>query len=204
MLARIYRQKNPFGLLEAVDIVRRERPLLDLTVDWYGDHLVAESRRSSKWDFRYRQKEAEHYSRLKQTIADRSLQDRFRLHPAVRDVVTLYRMADAVCLPSFYEGTSNVICEAMACGVPLLVSRVSDSPRLVHEGRNGLLFDPESPQDIADAILRFADTPPEARRRMGLDGRRMAEAMLPESAFVDNYIKLIDKILSKNKGRAGV
>lgn len=194
-LARIRGEKNPFGLLDAVEIVRRERPSLRLTVDWHGDPVVAADKRVSKWEFRSRRKWADYHSRLKRTIAERRRQDVFRLHSAVKDPLPLYHAADAVCVPSFIEGTSNVICEAMACGVPLLVSRVSDNPRLVRDGRNGFLFDPKSPEDIAYAIMRFADAPPDARRRMGQEGRRMAETMLPESAFVDRYINLIEKTL---------
>lgn len=194
-LARIRGEKNPFGLLDAVEIVRRERPTLRLTVDWYGDPVVAADKRVSKWEFRSRRKWAEYHSRLNQAIAERCMQDVFRLHPAVKDPAPLYYAADAVCVPSFIEGTSNVICEAMACGVPLLVSRVSDNPRLARDGRNGFWFDPKSPQDIAYAIMRFADTPPDARRKMGLEGRRMAETMLQESVFVERYIDLIEKTL---------
>lgn len=200
-LARIRGEKNPFGLLDAVEIVRRERPSLRLTVDWHGDPVVAADKRVSKWEFRSRRKWAEYHSRLKRTIAERRMQDVFRLHPAVKDPSPLYHAADAVCVPSFIEGTSNVICEAMACGAPLLVSRVSDNPRLVRDGRNGFLFDPKSPQDIAYAIMRFADAPPDARRRMGQEGRRMAETMLPESAFVERYIDLIEKTLLQRRIR---
>lgn len=200
-LARIRGEKNPFGLLDAVEIVRRKRPSLRLTVDWYGDPVAAVDKRVSKWEFRSRRKWAEYHNRLKRAIAERHLQDVFRLRPAVRDPAPLYHSADAVCVPSFIEGTSNVICEAMACGVPLLVSRVSDNPRLVREGRNGFLFDPKSPEDIAYAIMRFAGTPPDARRKMGLEGRRMAETMLQESAFVERYMDLIEKTLQQRQRR---
>ena len=198
--SRIREEKNPVGLLEAMDIVRRERPSLRLTIDWYGDPVAAEEGRAPAWELRSRRRSAEYDRRLRQAIAERGLQDRFRLHPAARDVTPLYRAADAVCLPSFFEGTSNVVCEAMACGVPLLVSRVGDNPRLVRDGCNGLLFDPESPRDIADAILRFADTPAGGRSRMGTESRRIAEATLSEGVFVDRYVTLMDSISTPGAG----
>ena len=199
--SRIREEKNPIGLLEAVDVVRRERPSLRLTIDWYGNPVAADEGRVPGWELRSRRRSAGYHRRLRQAIAERGLQDRFRLHPAARDVTPLYRAADAVCLPSFFEGTSNVVCEAMACGVPLLVSRVGDNPRLVRDGRNGLLFDPESPRDIADAILRFADTPADGRRRMGMESRRIAEATLSESVFVDRYVKLMDQLCRSGERR---
>lgn len=203
-LARIDENKNLHGLLEAVRIVRQKRPSLDLIVDWYGDSVSTASKPVSKWEIRYQQGLAEYHSLSKRTITDWRLQDIFRLHPAVKDVTPLYHAADVVCLPSFYEGTANVICESMACGVPLLVSRVSDNPRLVRDGRNGFLFDPNCPEDIACAIMRFADTLPETRRRMGLEGRRMAEAMLQERVFVERYVDLIEKALLQKRRRGNL
>ena len=195
--ARIDPQKNPFGLLAALDIVRRERPSLQLTVDWYG-----ESSLPGGGDLAGRQRRAQrrlrtYHDRLQDAIVERGLGDRFRLHPAVKDVASLYhstKAVHAVCLPSFFEGTCNAVLEAMACGVPLLVSRVSDNPRLVEEGRNGFLFQPESPADIARAILRFADEPPERRRLMGLESRRLAEALQSPESFVESYVELLDRV----------
>ena len=198
--ARISEEKNPVGLLEAADVVRRERPSLRLTIDWYGGPLTEEGGRVPRWELRPRRDAAEYHRRLRQAVAERGMQDRFRLHPAAREVTPLYRAADAVCLPSFREGTSNVVCEAMACGVPLLVSRVGDNPRLVREGRNGLLFDPRSPRDIADAILRFAGTSAEDRRRMGRESRRIAEAALSENVSLDRYVELMDQVSSQKGG----
>ena len=196
VLARFQPQKNPFGLLEALDIIRRESPSLDLVVDWYGNPIKAAE--PFKWRYRSRLKWANYYRQLEEAIVQYSLQDRFRLHPGVKDVASLYHKADALCLPSFYEGTANVICEAMACGIPLLASHVGDTPRLVEEGRNGLLFDPTSPQDIADTILRFAALPPEARQALGQEGRRMAEATLSSDTFMTHFIDLIEQVRAGN------
>ena len=206
VLARVRPQKNPFALLEAVAIARRERPALAVEVDWYGGLAAGDPGRGSGWARRPRRRRADYRRRLQLAIAEQGLGDRFRLHEASHDVLPLYHAADAVCLPSLYEGTSNVICEAMACGTPVLAGRVSDTPRLVAEGRSGLLFDPRSPRDIAAAILRFAGEPPEARRRMGAEGRRTAEAMLSPDAFVDAWAELVERlVLRRARGpeRAG-
>ena len=98
------------------------------------------------------------------------------------------------------EGTPNVIGEAMACGVPVLASRVSDIPLLVEDGRTGLLFDPGSARDIADAMVRFADLPAEARARMGLEGRRRAEAMLSPETMIGSFIRLMTRLIRDRRG----
>lgn len=194
VLARLVPHKNPLGLLEAVAMLHRDHPALDLVVNWYGGPPVTEKHLDLRWVKESHEERAGYYRELKESIAQKSLQKRFRLHPAAQNVVPLYHEADAVCLPSFYEGTSNVICEAMACGIPLLTSRVSDNPRLVKEGRNGFLFDPSSPQDIANVIMRFADTSPAVRRTMGKEGRKMAESIFSPDLFANRFIKLIDQV----------
>ena len=184
--ARIRPQKNPFGLLEAVDLLRRERSELDITVDWYGEATTGESVRNAR--------RAAWRRALEEEIARRSLEDRFRLREPVEDVAPLYRAADALCLPSFAEGVSNAICEAMACGLPVLASRVSDTPRLVDDGRSGFLFDPRSPADMADAIARLAAMPPAERRAMGLAGRAAVEAGYSLDARLDAWDDLIRRL----------
>lgn len=185
--ARIRPQKNPLGLLEAVDVLRRERPDLDITVDWHGEATTGESARNAR--------RAAWGRALEEEIARRSLKDRFRLHAPVEDMVPLYRAADALCLPSFAEGVSNAIGEAMACGLPVLASRVSDTPRLVEDGRTGFLFDPHSPAEMADAIARLAAMPPAERRAMGLAGRAAVEAGYSLDACLDAWDELIRRLV---------
>ena len=185
--ARIHPVKNPFGLLEALDLLRRERPALDVTVDWRGEAVTGESPRNARRAARRRALEDE--------IARRSLGERFRLREPVEDVVPLYRAADAVCLPSFSEGVANAICEAMACGLPVLASRVSDTPRLVDDGRTGFLFDPRAPADMAEAIARLAAMPPAERRAMGLAGRATIESGYSLEACLDAWEELIARLV---------
>ena len=199
--ARLQPQKNPLGLIEAIAIVRRERPSLDLAADWYGDPIEAAD--GDRWARRARGRQAGYARRVEAAVAERGLGDRFRLHRAAPDAAALYRAADALCLPSLYEGTPNAVLEAMACGTPVLAGRAGDTPRLVADGRSGLLFDARSPRDIADAILRFADMPPEARRRMGREGRATASAMLSPAAFAERWAELVERAIAGRRSGAG-
>ena len=184
VLARVHPQKNPFKLLEAVDIIRQEQPQLSVSVDWYGDTGL---------------QRVDYHAQLKEAIERRSLKEVFRLHSPIKNVEQLYHETDVVCLPSLYEGTPNVVCEAMACGIPVLVSKIGDNSRLVEEGQTGLLFDPSSARDIADTILQFANKPYEVRREMGIMGRKRAEILLSSDSAVDRHVELIREILDKRK-----
>ncbi len=68
------------------------------------------------------------------------------------ELVELYRTAAALVFPSLYEGFGQPPLEAMACGCPVAVSRVASLPEVCGDAAE--YFDPESPEDIAAAVLR--------------------------------------------------
>jgi glycosyltransferase involved in cell wall biosynthesis len=69
--------------------------------------------------------------------------------------------ADLLALPSWAEGTPNVVLEALASGRPVVASRVGGIPDLLVEGHTGLLVSPRDPEDLArglrDALSRRWD-----------------------------------------------
>ena len=151
VLAGYRPEKNPFGMLAAMEQVRRTRPTARVELDWYGATEGVDG-------------QAARYRALRDAVRARGLDRVFRLHGPVTDAARLYREASVVCLPSFFEGCSNVICEASASGVPLIVSDVCDNRRFVLDGVTGFLADPHVPETFGDAILPFPRTP--VRREM--------------------------------------
>lgn len=100
--------------------------------------------------------------------------DRVELTGRVPDeqLVELYRGAAAYLDPTLYEGFGYGALEAMACGAPVVVSDVTSLPEVV--GDAGLLCDPRSPDQFADALARVLgddDLAAELRRR-GLERAR--------------------------------
>ncbi|MEW6716689.1 MAG: glycosyltransferase family 1 protein [Chloroflexota bacterium] len=69
-----------------------------------------------------------------------------------QELPAYYNAADIFVFPSLYEGFGVPVIEAMACGTPVIASNVSSLPEVV--GPAGLLVDPRSPQEFAEAIQR--------------------------------------------------
>lgn len=191
VLARLSPEKNVIRFIEAVNRVREHHPHIGLEVEWYG----ARRRRRAGVFFAPGGKASDaYYQDVINAIARHELQECFRVNGPTKEVRELYRQADVVCMPSLYEGCSNVIAEAMACGIPVLASRVGDNMRLVQEDRNGFLFDPTSVDEMARSIVRFAELSSSERTRLGRQGRRMAEEMLSVDVLTERYTKLIDDV----------
>lgn len=72
-----------------------------------------------------------------------------------RTLAALYRLAAVFAFPSLYEGFGLPPLEAMACGTPVVTSRLSSLPEVV--GEAALLVDPESVEDIADGLARVLE-----------------------------------------------
>lgn len=73
------------------------------------------------------------------------------------DKVALYNLASVFVYPSFYEGFGFPPLEAMACGVPVIVSHTSSLPEVV--GQAGLMIDPYQPDELYRAMREILRDP---------------------------------------------
>jgi glycosyltransferase involved in cell wall biosynthesis len=104
------------------------------------------------------------------------------------DVEMLVPGFDILFSSSVTEGASNVICEAMACAVPCVVTDVGDSAHTV--GDTGIVIPPRDDVRLAKALLDLFEAGPEQRTHIGQRARqRMAETFSMENAISD-YIAL--------------
>ena len=81
-------------------------------------------------------------------LARLGLTRRVHFTGASDDVAAFYALADAFALPTQYEAWGLVIVEAMACGLPVLTSRLAGASVAVRENENGWLL--EHPRDVAE------------------------------------------------------
>jgi glycosyltransferase involved in cell wall biosynthesis len=83
---------------------------------------------------------------------------------------TVFTLACRVVDDGDRDGIPNVMMEAMSTGLPVVSTNVSGIPELVQDGLNGILVESESPEALADALLRIIKDPSLAQR-LGETGR---------------------------------
>jgi glycosyltransferase involved in cell wall biosynthesis len=98
--------------------------------------------------------EVNRYGSLRRSVEAGGLRSDVRFFGFVPDrtLAALYRMASVFAFPSLYEGFGLPPLEAMACGTPVVTSRISSLPEVV--GDAAVLIDPYNIEDIADGLDR--------------------------------------------------
>lgn len=102
------------------------------------------------------------------------------------ELADVYSACDVVVLPSYHEGFPNVVLEAMSCGVPCIVTDVSDNRSIVLDGRNGFVVDVDDHQALAARLLTLKSDG-KLRRTFGIMARRSIEENFSIERLVDNY-----------------
>jgi glycosyltransferase involved in cell wall biosynthesis len=93
-----------------------------------------------------------------------------------------------------HETMGRALCEAGACGIPVVASKTGGIPSVVRDGETGLLVRPNDPAELALAVRRLVETPDEARR-LGAAARQWVVSQL-------SFHRVHNTVLQKLEGRA--
>lgn len=169
-VANMRRVKGAHVLLEAMRRIPRERNIHAVFIGHVRDDEVTRLQR------------------------DAALQGRIHFTGFRKDATRLMAGFSAVVMPSLErEGLPKAVVEAMAQGVPAVVSSVGGLPELVDDGRTGFVVPPAEPEPLASALLRLADD--EALRvRMGAASRERIEQVFNIRATIEQTIALYRRL----------
>ena len=100
-----------------------------------------------------------------------------------------------------FEGFPNVVAQAMACGKPVVATRLGALAEIVDDGKTGLLYDPAHKEELAQKI-EFLWNRPELCAEMGDAGREKARAEYSEEKFYSRLMAIYEKALALRGSRS--
>lgn len=104
------------------------------------------------------------------------------------NVYNFIKNSQCLILPSYREGCSRVIMEAMAIGRPVITTNVPGCNNLIKDGINGFLVKPKNTNSLYEAIVKFNNLSYEEKLKMGQNGRKIIEDSFGVSLVVDKYL----------------
>ena len=121
------------------------------------------------------------------------LRNRFHLLGERDDIPELMNAMDIFCLSSWSEAFPNVIGEAMATGLPCIVTDVGDSKMIV--GETGMIVPARAEKKLFDGINRFLNLSMQERQALGKRARIRIEEKYTLSAIVKQYEALYEQLI---------
>ncbi len=178
LVARFHPHKDHRNFVQAASLLHQDRP--DVYFVLCGMGVSWENKELARW------------------IEDAGIQARCRLLGLRDDIPKLTAAFDIGSLSSFGEGFPNVICEAMSCGVPCVVTDVGDAARIV--GETGLVVPVKSPVALAGAWRKMLDVGREGRSQLGMAARVRVRDEFALPQIVDRYQNLFEELACAARG----
>jgi glycosyltransferase involved in cell wall biosynthesis len=85
------------------------------------------------------------------------------------DMANVYRRSQILVSPSIHDGTPNTLLEGMACGCFPVAGNLESIREWIKAGENGLLFDANDPQSIAEAVIAALENKNLRKKAAGLN-----------------------------------
>ena len=169
--AQFWMHKNHLNLIKAVELVRDKLPDI---------HLILVG------------SEKNYVGKIKRYINEHNLQAQVTIIGFVKNeqIIYLYRHAVAMFMPSYFGPTNIPPLEAMALGCPVAVSNNFAMGEQV--GNAGLLFDPDSPEEIAECI--YAVWSDEAKRQQMIQEGYNQTNLWNRQKFEERFMKIVREL----------
>ncbi len=109
----------------------------------------------------------------------------------IEDIRKVIDKSDVIVLPSYREGMSRVIMEAMSMAKPIIATDVPGCREIIEDHINGLLVIPRETKSLQEAFVEMYNMPEEMRRNMGTNGRLKMIGEFNDKKIADQLFDLI-------------
>ena len=140
-------------------------------------------------DFDYEAKDSIYFEEIKFWVKNSTI-DYIGYKTNMEDIIA---QSSIVVLPSYREGLPKVLCEAAACGIPVITTNVPGCSDAIIDQQTGILVPPRESEELSLAIISLLKNP-ERLKKMGEAGRRLAEEKYDIKKIVNTHMKLYRNI----------
>jgi mannosylfructose-phosphate synthase len=140
--------------------------------------------------------ELEVLTNMKRIIAEKNMGSRVHITGYIPDehLVATYRQAEMFVLPSLFEPFGMTALEAMACGKPVVASRLGGIREVVTSEESGVLVDPTDPGEFSASIIRLLNNE-QLSQRIGEQGRHIVLERYSWEAIAARHIEFYENYL---------
>ena len=130
---------------------------------------------------------------LKAMAREIDIDERVTFRGRQEEVLSEYHRTTIFVLPSLSEGMSNVLLEAMACGLPVVATSVGGNSDIITDRHNGLLVPPGDALTLSTALLELLENDDFAQR-LGEAARKTVELNYAMERIVERYLALYSRL----------
>ncbi|WP_135081551.1 glycosyltransferase [Terasakiella sp. SH-1] len=175
LVANLIPYKGHMDLINALDLIEK-----DLPENW---QVIC-----AGYDNGYRK-------HLVQRLQELKLEHKVHFLGQRTDIGDLLKSSDIGLLCSHEEGFSNAVLEAMASGLPMVVTNVGGNPDVVENNKNGYIVPAKNPAELAQALLRISKDS-NKMKEMGLRGQELIKEKFSIETCVAQYEELYQSMLN--------
>jgi glycosyltransferase involved in cell wall biosynthesis len=132
---------------------------------------------------------------LEKKIKDLGLSNRVFFPGYVADARHHLHLFGVFVMPSLTEGLPMVLLEAMSARVPIVATRVGGIPKVLDDGKVGLLIEPGDTVGLKKAIISVIDDTPSAQTKVNM-ATQLVQESYSSRAMAEKYQKVYHELLS--------
>ncbi|MEO9005242.1 MAG: glycosyltransferase family 4 protein [Ginsengibacter sp.] len=178
-ISRLIRDKGIFEFVDAARVIRKKYPDVIFNVIGPFWHQNLKSNTITKSDLQ---------NWIIEGIID--------YQGEKKDVRKFIAEADCIVLPSYREGTSNILLEAASMGKPIITTNTTGCKEIVEDGVTGYLCKVKDFWDLSQKMEKMILLTEENRKNMGQKARQKMIKEFDKQIVLDAYLKAISEILA--------
>jgi len=178
-IGRLIKDKGIFEFVDAARMMRRKFPNIIFNVIGPFWHQNLKSNTITKSDL--------------QNWIDEGIID---YQGEKKDIRKFIAEADCIVLPSYREGTSNILLEAASMEKPIITTNTTGCKETVDDEITGFLCKVKDAEDLADKMEKMYLLSEEDRKTMGIKGRQKIIKGFDKQIVINAYLKAIHEILN--------